>query len=304
MFPGQGSQAPGMLSDMAEASVAVRELFSRASASLNYDLWDVVQHNPEDKLNHTEVTQPALLCACIAIWHEWINAGGTVPSMLAGHSLGEYTALVCAEVISFDDAVSLVAERGRLMQEAVQPGQGAMAAVLGLDEEQVQQVCNEAKNEGIVSAANFNSPGQIVLAGETKAVERAAELAKEAGAKRAILLPVSVPSHCALMKPAAGRFAEKLEEVNFSNARIPVIQNVDVESRTDAMMIKKALLRQLYEPVQWIASVEKLVGGGVNTIIECGPGKVLAGLIKRIDRSITVYPVFDPETLDKAIKDE
>jgi [acyl-carrier-protein] S-malonyltransferase len=301
VFPGQGSQATGMLAELAEAHPLVGETFAEASTSLGFDLWELVQNNPNDALNKTANTQPALLAASVAVWRLWQELGGAQPTLMAGHSLGEYSALVCANVLSFADAVALVADRGKYMQEAVPEGVGAMAAILGLEDELVLEVCKEAAGSQVVSAANYNSSGQVVIAGNKEAVERATALAKEAGARRAMLLPVSVPSHCALMQEAADRFAERLEQVRFSEADIPVIQNVDVETRTVAVEIKQALLKQLHQPVRWVETIEKLNSMNVTRIIECGPGKVLAGLIKRIDRSIEVKSVFDLNSLDAAI---
>lgn len=293
-----------MLSELASIYPLVNQVFDEASEILAYDLWELVQNNPDEALNKTEITQPALLTSSIAIWRVWEAEGGESPTLFAGHSLGEYSALVCAGVIAFADAVELVKERGRLMQEAVNPGDGAMAAILGLDDEIVEQVCNQAGVMGVVTPANYNSPGQLVIAGECKAVEHASQLAKEAGAKRALLLPVSVPSHCALMLPAADKFISKLDEVNFQEAHTAIIQNVDVEIRTDAKAIKASLLRQLHEPVRWTQSIRKMAAEEVTDIVECGPGKILAGLIKRIDRSLQVYPVFDSTTLQTALTRE
>jgi [acyl-carrier-protein] S-malonyltransferase len=301
VFPGQGSQAKGMVAELSAENESIMAVFSEASECLGYDLWDLVQNNLDDKLNKTEYTQPALLVACYAIWQIWLVKGGQKPVIMAGHSLGEYTALVCSGVLSLQDAVSLVADRGKYMQTAVPDGVGAMAAILGLENDQVIQVCEAATSSQIVSAANFNSAGQVVIAGHREAVEKAAELAKEAGAKRAILLPVSVPSHCELMHEAADQLAERMEQMQFSEAEIPIIQNVDVIQRTSPDEIKKALLEQLHQPVRWVETIEKIRLMNISTIVECGPGKVLTGLIKRIDRSIEVAPVFDIKSLESAL---
>jgi [acyl-carrier-protein] S-malonyltransferase len=302
VFPGQGSQSAGMLSELALENALIEETFAQASGSLGYDLWQLVQNNPEDKLNKTEFTQPALLTASYAIWRVWNQKSELSPIVLAGHSLGEYTALVCAEVLSLEDAAALVADRGKYMQAAVPEGMGAMAAILGLENEQVIELCENASSANeIVSAANFNSTGQIVIAGHKQAVEKGIILAKQAGAKRAMLLPVSVPSHCFLMKNAAEQLADRMEKINFSEAKIPIIQNVDLAQRTSPEEIKLALLQQLYKPVRWVETIEKIHSMNISKIIECGPGKVLAGLIKRINRSIEVSPVFDTNSLDAAI---
>ena len=301
VFPGQGSQSTGMLSELVSEFEIVRHTYKEASAVLGFDLWQLIQDNPHDKLNLTSHTQPALLASSVAIWRLWHEQGGDTPAFLAGHSLGEYSALVCADVISFSDALTLVADRGKFMQEAVPEGSGAMAAILGLSDEEVIDLCRQAAQSGVVSAANFNSTGQVVIAGDKDAVQRAAELAKEQGAKRAMLLAVSVPSHCALMHDAAERFAERMEGIKFSDASIPLIQNVDAEKRTEAKAIKKALVEQLYCSVHWWLSVTRLKDLGTTTVIECGPAKVLSGLIKRIDRSLDVFPVHDTATLQAAL---
>jgi [acyl-carrier-protein] S-malonyltransferase len=301
VFPGQGSQSTAMLAELASEHEIVEQTFFVASESLGYDLWDLVQNNPGDKLNKTEYTQPALLSASYAVWQIWRKLEGPQPGIMAGHSLGEYTALVCAGVLSLENAVTLVSDRGKFMQDAVPEGTGAMAAILGLENEAVLQVCEQASAALTVSAANFNSAGQVVIAGHKDAVEKAIELAKEAGAKRAMLLPVSVPSHCALMHSAAERLAERMADMQFSEANIPVIQNVDVVKRTDPDEIKKALLKQLHQPVRWVETIETIKALQISRIIECGPGKVLTGLIKRIDRTIQVDPIFDLKSLDSAI---
>ena len=301
VFPGQGSQSIGMMNGLIETETNVAALFNSASDILGYDLLDIISSGPEEKLNQTEITQPALLASAYATWLMLKEISGLSPSVLAGHSLGEYTALVCAGVISFEDAIALVAERGRCMQEAVPAGVGAMAAILGLEDEQIVSICTEVSENEIVSAANFNSPGQVVIAGHKIAVERAISAAKDAGAKRAMLLPVSVPSHCMLMKEAADEFAKSLGKVSFNDAEIPVIQNVDAKAKSKSGEIKPALLEQLYMPVRWVDCIGKMKTMEATKIIECGPGKVLSGLIKRIDRSIEVHSVQDKVSLEKVL---
>jgi [acyl-carrier-protein] S-malonyltransferase len=303
VFPGQGSQSVGMLAELAEAVPVVGKTFSQASSVLGYDLWALVQEGPDEELNRTSVTQPAMLSAGVAVWRAWQARGGAAPLAMAGHSLGEYTALVCAGSLDFEAAVSLVAERGQLMQEAVPAGEGAMAALLGLDDAAVIDVCERAGEGQVVSAVNFNAPGQVVVAGHKAAVERAVALAKEAGAKRAVVLPVSVPSHCALMEPAAERLAERLRAVEFKAPQIPVINNVDVAAATDPAAIRDALARQLHSPVRWVETIQAMAARSVDRLVECGPGKVLVGLNKRIARDMTAYPVFDSDGLDKALSE-
>jgi [acyl-carrier-protein] S-malonyltransferase len=301
VFPGQGSQSTGMLVELASSEANVGRTFEEASNSLGFDLLELIRTNPDEVLNKTENTQPALLTCSVAIWRLWQEITDELPGYLAGHSLGEYSALVCAGVFTLSDAVTLVAYRGRVMQEAVPEGSGAMAAILGLGTEEVQLLCKQAEESQIVSVANYNSANQIVIAGHREAVERACTLAKNAGAKRAILLPISVPSHCALMNGASERFALRLEQMSFSQANIPVIQNVDALPRSDPAEIKQALLQQMHQPVRWIETIEYLGARGVRRIIEFGPGKVLTGLIKRIDRSLKVHAVFDSDSLDAAL---
>ncbi len=303
VFPGQGSQSIGMMNGLLELNPDIKELFNAASDILSYDLLEIITSGPEDKLNQTEITQPALLATAYATWLAIKKHSDVKPVILAGHSLGEYVALLCADVISFEDAIALVAERGRCMQKAVPAGVGAMAAILGLDDDDVIRICSEVAEDEIVSAANFNSPGQIVIAGNKAAVERAIEAMKEAGAKRALLLPVSVPSHCMLMEQAAVEFESSLNNITFNNAEIPVLQNVDAKSKQSSDDIKAALLEQLYMPVRWVESVNTMKKSGVTKIIECGPGKVLSGLIKRIDRSFDIFAVQDVTTLEKALAD-
>jgi len=301
IFPGQGSQSIGMLAALAEAHPLVLSTFKEASDALGYDLWQLVQAGPAEKLNSTEMTQPAMLTAGVATWRVWQEQGGASPAVMAGHSLGEYTALVCAGSLGFADAITLVSERGKLMQQAVPAGSGAMAAILGLDDDAVRGVCEEATQADVVEPVNFNSPGQVVVAGDKGAVERATLIAKEKGAKRAVLLPVSVPSHCSLMKPAADELAKRLASIEFKSPAITVINNVDVASPTDADAICDALTRQLYQPVRWVEVIQAINSQGVETVIESGPGKVLAGLNKRIVKTMNALPVYDPETLAAAL---
>ncbi len=301
VFPGQGSQSIGMLAGLAEAFPQVIATFAEASAVLGYDLWRRVQTGPEERLNRTEVTQPAMLAAGVATWRIWESRDGRRPVAMAGHSLGEYAALVCASALDFTDAVALVAERGRLMQEAVAAGVGAMAAILGLDDATVRTVCAEAAAGEVVEAVNYNAIGQVVIAGHHGAVERAMLIAKGRGAKRAVRLPVSVPSHCSLMRPAAEQFAGRLAEVRVRELHIPVFNNVDVASPGDPDAIRDALIRQLYQPVRWVEIIRRMAGDGVHQIYECGPGKVLTGLNKRIDKTLTAVPLIDPLSLDEAL---
>ncbi|BDM64603.1 malonyl CoA-acyl carrier protein transacylase [Shewanella sp. NFH-SH190041] len=293
VFPGQGSQSVGMLAELAGEFDIVAETFSQASDALGYDLWALVQQGPVEALNETDKTQPALLTASVAIWRVLAQQGLANPAMMAGHSLGEYSALVCAGVIDFKDAVKLVALRGQLMQQAVPAGTGAMYAIIGLDNDAIAKVCAEAAEGEVVSPVNFNSPGQVVIAGAKAAVERAATACKAAGAKMAVALPVSVPSHCALMKPAADKLALALESIHFNEPKIKVINNVDVVSPTAVADIKEALVRQLYCPVRWTETVEAMAAAGVETLLEVGPGKVLTGLSKRINRALTAKTVND-----------
>ena len=300
VFPGQGSQAVGMLAELGEQHQVVTQTFAEASEALGYDLWALVQNGPAEDLNQTFRTQPALLATSVALWRVWQEQGLAQPSVLAGHSLGEYSALVCAGVMNFKDAIKLVELRGQLMQEAVPTGVGAMYAIIGLDNESIAKACEDAAQGEVVSPVNFNSPGQVVIAGNKDAVERAGTLCKEAGAKRALPLPVSVPSHCALMKPAADKLAVALESVEFSAPVLPVINNVDVIAETDPAKIKDALVRQLYCPVRWTEVVETMAEQGVETLYEVGPGKVLTGLTKRIVKSLSASAVNDTASLEAA----
>ncbi len=300
VFPGQGSQSIGMLAEMAAVDPVIEQTFAEASEVLGYDLWQLAQNGPDTELNQTDKTQPAMLAAGVAMYRVWQKKSGVIPTVVAGHSLGEYTALVCSVAISFAAAIDLVEKRGRFMQQAVPAGEGAMAAILGLDDAQVIKCCEEAADGEVISAVNFNSPGQVVVAGTAAAVERVTGIAKAAGAKRALVLPVSVPSHCELMRPAAVQMAPLLASVEITTPVIPVIHNADVATYQDADAIRDALLRQLYNPVRWVESIQQIAASDINTLVECGPGKVLAGLNKRIDRSMMALPIFDPASLEKA----
>ncbi|MGR5177013.1 ACP S-malonyltransferase [Vibrio parahaemolyticus] len=300
VFPGQGSQTVGMLAELGEQFDVVKATFAEASEALGYDLWALVQEGPAEDLNQTHRTQPALLASSVAIWRVWQEQGLAQPALLAGHSLGEYSALVCAGVIDFKEAIKLVQLRGQLMQEAVPAGVGAMYAIIGLDDASIAKACEQAAQGEVVSPVNFNSPGQVVIAGNKAAVERAGALCKEAGAKRALPLPVSVPSHCALMKPAADKLAQALESIEFNTPAISVINNVDVAAETDPAKIKNALVRQLYSPVRWTEGVEKMSEQGVEKLLELGPGKVLTGLTKRIVKTLSAAAVNDVASLEAA----
>ncbi|MCV2402718.1 ACP S-malonyltransferase [Marinomonas sp. C2222] len=298
VFPGQGSQQLGMLADLAEKHDVIKQTFSEASDVLGYDLWDLVQNDAE-QLSQTDKTQPALLTASVALWRLWEQQGGAKPDYVAGHSLGEYSALVCANVMSFADAVALVKLRGEYMQQAVPAGEGAMAAIIGLDDDKVVAACDAV--EGVVSAVNFNSPGQVVIAGHVAAVEEAMANAKEAGAKRALPLPVSVPSHCELMIPAGEKLAEKLASIEFNTPSCVLVQNVTAEAVSDPAVIKANLVSQLSEPVLWTQSVALLSSLGVAATIECGPGKVLSGLNKRIVKGLSASAIGDVAGFEAAI---
>ena len=302
LFPGQGSQSVGMVSSLAEHSPVVRQTFEEASGVLGYDLWEIAENGPAEKLGQTQVTQPALLAAGIATWRVWKESAGPDPDFMAGHSLGEYTALVAAGAIQFGAAVALVAQRGEMMQAATPPGTGAMAAVLGLDDDVLAGVCEQAAEGQVVSCANYNSPGQIVIAGNREAVDRACALATEAGARRAIPLAVSVPSHCALMAPAAEAMAAALEDVEIAPCRIPVLHNVDTQARDDADGIRSALVQQLSQPVRWAATVARLAEKGALNMAECGPGKVLTGLNRRISREITSSALISADAIGNTLE--
>jgi [acyl-carrier-protein] S-malonyltransferase len=291
-----------MLAALGEQWPAVQQTFQEASEALGYDLGAVVRDNPDDRLNQTEYTQPAMLAADVAVARVWTAAGGPAPSFAAGHSLGEYAALIQAGVIGFTDAIRLVAERARLMQNAVPAGEGGMAALLGLEDDRVAELCERLQTERIVEPVNFNAPGQVVIAGHADAVAQAIEAAREAGAKRAVELPVSVPSHSSLMKDAAARLGEYMADIRFAEPAIPVVHNVDASEHADADGIREALRRQLYNPVRWTESVHALRDAGADALVELGPGKVLTGLARRIDRSIKAFAVEDPASLDKALE--
>ena len=299
VFPGQGSQTVGMLAELAGDYPIVQETFKQASEVLGYDLWQLVQEGPAEELNKTWQTQPALLTASVAVYRVWQQKYPALkPEVMAGHSLGEYSALVCAGVLDFQDAVKLVELRGKLMQQAVPEGIGAMYAIIGLDNDAIINACKQAEQGEVVSAVNFNSPGQVVIAGAKAAVERAAALCKEAGAKRALPLAVSVPSHCALMKPAADQLSVSLESITLKEAGVSVLNNVDVKNEIEADAIRNALVRQLYSPVRWTETVEKMAQNGVEVLVEVGPGKVLNGLTKRIVDSLQAVSVNDVKSLD------
>lgn len=304
VFPGQGSQSVGMLADLHQQFDVVKDTFTEASNALGYDLWALVANGPEADLNETQRTQPALLTASVAVWRLWQQQAGAQPAYFAGHSLGEYSALVCAGVLSLADAVKLVEKRGNYMQQAVPAGVGAMSAIIGLDDAAIATACEQAAQGEVVSPVNYNSPGQVVIAGHKAAVERAGELCKAAGAKRALPLPVSVPSHCALMRPAAEKLAADLTALNFNDAVIPVVNNVDVAVADNAATVKDALVRQLYSPVRWTETIEWLSGQGVTEVLELGAGKVLSGLIKRIDKNLAVASVGDVASLQAALAAE
>ncbi len=300
LFPGQGSQSVGMLSELLESSDIVKATFNEASSALGYDLAALVLNGPEEELNQTHRTQPALLTASVAIYRHWLAANPDVDVVMAGHSLGEYSALVCSDVISLGEAVKLVENRGLYMQEAVPAGVGSMAAIIGLGDEQIKTACEESAQGEVVSPVNYNSPGQVVIAGHKAAVDRASQACKDAGAKRALPLSVSVPSHCELMKPAAEKLANDLAALTFNTPKCDVINNVDVKAQSSADAIKDALVRQLYSPVRWTETVQALVAQGITQSYEFGPGKVLTGLAKRIDKAMVCGSVNDATAIDAA----
>ncbi|WBE26198.1 ACP S-malonyltransferase [Denitrificimonas caeni] len=301
VFPGQGSQAVGMLADIGAAESIVLDTFAEASAALGYDLWALSQQGPAEVLNQTDKTQPAILTASIALWRLWLAKSAAKPAYVAGHSLGEYSALVAAESLSLADAVQLVERRGQLMQEAVPAGTGGMAAILGLDDADVQAACAQAAEGEVVSAVNFNAPGQVVIAGAAGAVERAIAACKERGARRAMPLPVSVPSHCALMQPAAEQFAQSLAAIKWQQPKIALVQNVSAEVVTDLAILEQNLLAQLYSPVRWVESMVCLAAQGVTDVVECGPGKVLSGLNKRCIKGVNTYNLDSPDAFAAAV---
>lgn len=300
VFPGQGSQTVGMLSELAASYPQVEATFREASDALGYDLWQLVSNGPAEELNKTWQTQPALLAASVAIYRVWQQQGGKQPALMAGHSLGEYSALVCAGVLDFADAIKLVELRGKLMQEAVPEGTGAMQAIIGLDDAAIRKACEESAQGQVVSPVNFNSPGQVVIAGNKEAVERAGAACKAAGAKRALPLPVSVPSHCELMRPAAERFAESIAAIDWQAPQIPVVQNVSAQVPADLETLKRDLLEQLYKPVRWVESVQTLAAKGATNLVECGPGKVLAGLNKRCAEGVSTSNLNTPDAFAAA----
>lgn len=286
VFPGQGSQKIGMLADLAAEYPVIEETFAEASAALGYDLWDLVQNGTQEEINLTERTQPLLLTSSVAIWRLWQQRGGAQPAIMAGHSLGEWSALVCAGVVAFADAVKIVRARGAFMQQAVPVGEGAMAAIIGLEDDAIRAACEAAAQGEVVSAVNFNAPGQVVIAGSKAAVDRAIEGCKEAGAKRALPLPVSAPFHTSLMRPAADKLAQLVNDTAFFAPQIPVIHNVHAKTEADPEKIKALMLEQVYHPVLWVDCVNAIAASGVTTLVECGPGKVLCGLAKRIQRDL------------------
>jgi len=303
VFPGQGSQKVGMLCAAHAAFTAVRDTFEEASAVLGYDMWDLVQNGEQEALNLTATTQPVLLTSSVALWRAWLAQGGAQPAVVAGHSLGEFSALVCAESLAFADAVALVRQRGEFMQSAVPVGAGAMAAIIGLDDEVIVGICSDiaAAGEAEVAAVNFNSPGQVVIAGHTAAVESAITALKDAGAKRAMPLPVSAPFHTALMKPAGERLAEAIADINIKNPLIPVVHNVHAQPEQDPERIRQLLVQQIYSPVLWTGCIAAIAARGVTEIVECGPGKVLSGLNRRIDKSLHSHSLEEPEALQAAV---
>jgi [acyl-carrier-protein] S-malonyltransferase len=301
VFPGQGSQSLGMLADLAAADPIVQATFAEASVGAGADLWRISQDGPDTELNSTEFTQPALLAAGIAVWRAWQARGGEMPTQLAGHSLGEYTALVAAGALPLADAAKLVRLRGQLMQAAAPAGTGAMAAVLGADDALVLEVCEACSGRDVVVPANFNSPGQIVIGGHAEAVDRALTMLAERGVRKAVKLAVSVPSHTPLMREAANRLAEAMNALPWSVPQLPIVQNVDAEVRDDVASIRDALVRQLYLPVQWTRCVETLIARGATRIAECGPGKVLTGLVKRIDKAVDARALGSAADLDSAL---
>lgn len=301
VFPGQGSQKIGMLAELAAEFPVVQQTFAEASDVLGYDLWQLVQTGAQEDINLTERTQPLLLAASVAVYRVWQQKNGAQPAFMAGHSLGEWSALVCAGVVAFNDAVKLVQQRGKFMQEAVPAGQGAMAAIIGLDDALIIEACKKAEQGEVVSAVNFNSPGQVVIAGAAAAVERASILCKEAGAKRALPLPVSAPFHTELMRPAAERLAEQIIATSFEVPNIPVVHNVTADIEVNPEKIKALMIEQIFSPVRWVECVNTLVANGVSLTLECGPGKVLSGLNKRINAELSTTSVEKPEELNAAL---
>lgn len=301
VFPGQGSQKIGMLADLAVQYPIVTQTFAEASQVLGYDLWDLVQNGAQEDINLTERTQPLLLTASVAVWRVWNEKNGVQPALVSGHSLGEWSALVCAGVVAFADAVKLVQQRGKFMQEAVPAGQGAMFAIIGLDDALILEACKKAEQGEVVSAVNFNSPGQVVIAGAAAAAERAAALCKEAGAKRALPLPVSAPFHTSLMRPAADRLAEQIAATEFKAPQIPVVHNVTAQTESNPEKIKALMIEQIFSAVRWVECVNTMTAAGITTTVECGPGKVLSGLNKRINPELTTLSIEKPEEVDAVL---
>jgi [acyl-carrier-protein] S-malonyltransferase len=304
LFPGQGSQTVGMLAAAAETHPAIGLTFSEASDTLGYDMWELVQNGRQEQLNLTETTQPVLLTSSVALWRSWRAAGGALPGMMAGHSLGEFSALVCAGALGFQDAVRLVQQRGAFMQSAVPVGEGAMAAIIGLDDEAINSACTEAAaaSDGVVAAVNFNSPGQVVIAGKVAAVELAIEKCKAAGAKRALPLPVSAPFHTQLMRPAGEKLAQALAQIEVSAPEIPVVHNVHARTESDPDKIRELLVQQIYSPVQWTSCIGAITSAGASRLVECGPGKVLSGLNRRIDKSLESFTIEQPADLESTVR--
>ncbi|MEP0202570.1 MAG: ACP S-malonyltransferase [Halioglobus sp.] len=305
VFPGQGSQKVGMLAAAGDAFPVIADTFAEASQALGYDLWDLVQNGEQEALNLTETTQPVLLTASVALWRAYLQAGGQMPAQMAGHSLGEFSALVCAGALQFADAVKLVRQRGSFMQTAVPVGEGAMAAIIGMDDDVINATCEQvqASGAGVVAAVNFNSPGQVVIAGQTAAVDVAIDALKEAGAKRAMPLPVSAPFHTELMKPAGEKLAVVLADIEVSAPDIPVVHNVHARTEQNPERIRELLVEQIYSPVRWTACVQAMVAAGAHNMVECGPGKVLSGLNRRIDKSLTSFSLEEPESLTQTVAD-
>ncbi|MCH9690874.1 MAG: ACP S-malonyltransferase [Gammaproteobacteria bacterium] len=301
IFPGQGSQKIGMLADAAEHYPEICATFAEASSILGYDLWDLSQRGSQQEIDLTERTQPLLLTASVALYRVWRTNGGMLPTTMAGHSLGEWSALVCSGSLAFADGIRLVRERGRLMQAAVPIGQGAMAAIVGLEDGVVEAACVEAAEGGMVAAVNYNSPGQVVIAGEAKAVERAIEVCKLAGAKRALPLPVSAPFHTELMRPAADLLTPEIQACDFQAPEVPIISNVHAAPEVDPAIIKGLMIKQIYSPVRWAACIRAIAASGVDQLVECGPGKVLAGLVRRIDRNMVCRSVDVPSQMEAAL---
>lgn len=301
VFPGQGSQKVGMLAEIGAEEVLVAQTFEEASEALGYDMWDLVQNGEQESLNLTENTQPLLLTASVAMWRVWRARGGAMPAYMAGHSLGEFSALVCAESLPFADAVKLVRARGQFMQTAVPVGEGAMAAVLGLDDNVIVDICSQCSSAGVVEAVNFNAPGQVVIAGHVAAVEQAITLLKQAGAKRAMPLPVSAPFHTSLMQPAAEKLGAAIDAIVWGAPVIPVVHNVHGKTESDPDAIRALLVRQLYSPVKWVDCVNAMVAAGITSVVECGPGKVLSGLNKRIHKPLNSLNIEDPASLEAAL---